>query len=434
MFFFFFNEDNHGVPDSLIGSINEAEVQFEEVKEALQRESEKKGLRNADLNLLNDWTPSKTSKIMAGKQKLTADDIRMWSRSLGCTPDPFVDKGMDFRHYNLSSYVRNVSECLEAYFDAYDSDDVEDAIIRYELPLSIISLLGVDASDYVIRTQKSCYGIAPNSKSSFGELPTYIRFWHKALNDDNKPYPKLSFLLSPENEYFIFSINVNFNGNRERSLELRKLYKDILQVEDAATEEFNEFALRHGDWVPESLKIGEIFSFGDSTNSLPGPGDLERCFVEIFKKYCNLVWETWHIDIMPEKLKEREPLTSFQTLDILNGYADFDFETKKAVREREGYKCENDAAHRSFTDRDGHQYMEVVPIIPFTYGAQYGKAILSEANGICLCPNCAAQLKNGCNEDREDIIIKVFRKHKAELEEKGIEKSLTNVLADNGLS
>lgn len=104
------------------------------------------------------------------------------------------------------------------------------------------------------------------------------------------------------------------------------------------------------------------------------------------------------------------------------------------MREREGYKCENDAAHRSFTDRDGHQYMEVVPIIPFTYGAQYGKAILSEANGICLCPNCAAQLKNGCNEDREDIIIKVFRKHKAELEEKGIEKSLTNVLADNGLS
>ena len=54
MFFFFFNEDTHGVPNSLIGKINESEVKFDEVKEALQRESEKKGLRNVDLTLLND--------------------------------------------------------------------------------------------------------------------------------------------------------------------------------------------------------------------------------------------------------------------------------------------------------------------------------------------------------------------------------------------
>lgn len=434
MFFFFLNEDTHGVPNSLIGTINESEVKFDEVKEALQRESEKKGLRNVDLTLLNDWTPSKTSKIMAGKQKLTADDIRIWSRTLGCTPDPFVDKGMDFRHYDVSSYVRNISDCLEAFFDSYDSNEVEDAIIRYELPLSIVSLLGIDASDYVIRTQKSSYGITPNSKTSFGNLPTYIRFWHRALNDENKPFPKLSFILSPENDYFIFSINVNFNGNREESLRIREEYKDILQVENSATEEFNEFASRHEDWIPESLKIGEIISFGDSTNMLPGPGNLEQCFVEIFTKYCNLVWETWHIDIMPEKLKAREPLSPFQTMDILNGHADFDFEIKKSVKERENYLCENGEDHKSFYDRDGHQYMEVVPIIPFMYGAQYGKAIMSVSNAVCLCPNCAAQLKNGRNEDREDILIKLFRKHKDELASKGIEKSLTNILADNGLA
>ena len=101
---------------------------------------------------------------------------------------------------------------------------------------------------------------------------------------------------------------------------------------------------------------------------------------------------------------------------------------------RSSYHCCINKEHKSFMTKNGHQYMEVVPIIPFMYGAQYGKAIMSASNAVCLCPNCAAQLKNGCNEDREDILIKLFRKHKDELASKGIEKSLTNILADNGLA
>lgn len=36
--------------------------------------------------------------------------------------------------------------------------------------------------------------------------------------------------------------------------------------------------------------------------------------------------------------------------------------------------------------------------------------------------------------DREDIIFKLFRKHQKELQERGIEISLTQVLAANGLA
>ena len=47
---------------------------------------------------------------------------------------------------------------------------------------------------------------------------------------------------------------------------------------------------------------------------------------------------------------------------------------------------------------------------------------------------CRAQMKYGSLNDREDMIFKLFRKHQKELQEKGIDISLTQVLAANGLA
>ena len=47
---------------------------------------------------------------------------------------------------------------------------------------------------------------------------------------------------------------------------------------------------------------------------------------------------------------------------------------------------------------------------------------------------CKAKMRYGMVNDREDMIFKLFRKHQKELKEKGIEISLTQVLAANGLA
>lgn len=434
MFFFFdFESENGGLTSSLIGDISEKATDLNDVRERLLRETEKQGLRNSDLSELIGWSASKTSKITAGKQKMIADDVRLWARSLGYTPDPFIQNNIDFRIYNLSSYVRSISEVLESYFNNYDNEIVQKAIIQYELPLSILSVLGVNPSEYAIRSQTSYYGINPDSKSGFGGTATYIRFWQRTTRVEGKMTPEFGIWLSPENDNFLFCVYLHRDANDGALHQLRMQYKDALQIDDRDKEEFDQFARTNKEWVPDYVRKGEIFAFCTDTNLLPSPGQIEVDFINLFRKYCSLVWEVKGVDLLPNSLKEREDLSPFQQLDILNGYADFSEIVKQEVKNREKYQCENDASHTSFIDQMGNQYMDVAPIIPFDQGAQYGQVIMSSANGICLCPNCKAQMKYGDNESREDMLIKLYRKHKANLLNNGVNMSLAQVLAANYL-
>ena len=215
---------------------------------------------------------------------------------------------------------------------------------------------------------------------------------------------------------------------------MRSVYKDALQVEDKYTDEFDKFAEMHKEWIPKFLRNGEIISVGSDTNCLPEPGDLENVLIDLFQKYCALVWEVKGIDLLPEKYKQKEDMSPFQQFNILNGSADFSPEVKDEIIRREKYKCEIDPSHGTFMDALGRPYMEVAPIVPFSAGIQFGQSIFSAENGVCLCPMCKAKMRYGMVNDREDMIFKLFRKHQKELKEKGIEISLTQVLAANGLA
>lgn len=436
---FFFDSNNsqsvtNVITESLVSDNFTYSSNMDNTRVLLGRETEKQGLRSSDLAELTGWSPSKTSKITAGRQKLTAEDVRTWARALGYTPDPFVDDNVDLRYYKLSAYIRKPSDVLEAYFDAPDEKPEHTAIANYELPLSILSLIGVKASDYAVRSNPSYFGIDPLSKKGFGNTATYIRFWQRTTSGDDSMTPEFGLWLSPENDYFLFAVYLNRRNDEGGMAELRATYKDALQVEDKYTAEFDKFAEEHKEWIPKFLRKGEIVSVGSDTNCLPGPGDLENTLIDLFQRYCALVWELKGIDLLPEKYKQREELSPFQQFDILNGNADFSSEVKEEVIRRENYKCENDPAHNTFTDALGRPYMEVVPIVPFTAGAQFGQNIFSADNGVCLCPMCKAQMRYGALNDREDMIFKLYRKHQKSLEEKEIKISLTQVLAANGLA
>lgn len=430
MFFFNFDDSESAtnvVTESLVSDGLVYTANLDNVRVLLERETEKQGLRNSDLAELTGWSPSKTSKLAAGRQKLTPEDIRTWSRALGYTPDPFINGKVDIRYYKLSEYIRKPSDVLEAYFNALEGRPDCTAIARYELPLSILTMLGVKVSDYAVRANASHYGI-----DSFSA--TYVRFWQRTTVDEDSMTPEFGLWLSPENDYFLFAVYLNRKEEDGAMARLRAAYKDVLQIEDKYTGEFEAFAERNTKWLPRFLRKGEIFSIGADTNMLPQPGDFENRLVELFKKYCALVWEVKGIDLLPEKYRNREEISTYQQLDILNGYADFSPEVKEAILQRENYLCENDLSHCTFMDARGKQYMEAVPIVPFAAGMQFGQGIFDAENGVCLCPMCRAQMRYGTATDREDMIFKIFRKHQKEMQDKGIDISLTQVLAANGLA
>lgn len=437
MFFFDLNNSQsatNAIAESLVSDSFIYTVNVDNARELLGKETEKQGLRGSDLAELTGWSPSKTSKLTAGRQKLTAEDVRIWARALGYTPDPFVDSNVDIRYYKLNAYIRKPSDVLEAYFNVMDEKPEHTAIAQYELPLSILAMLGVKASDYAVRANASYFGIDPVSKRGLGNTATYIRFWQRTTSSEESMTPEFGLWLSPENDYFLFAVYLNRRSEDGGMKELRSVYKDALQVEDKYTDEFDKFAEMHKEWIPKFLRNGEIISVGSDTNCLPEPGDLENVLIDLFQKYCALVWEVKGIDLLPEKYKQKEDMSPFQQFNILNGSADFSPEVKDEIIRREKYKCEIDPSHSTFMDALGRPYMEVAPIVPFSAGIQFGQSIFSAENGVCLCPMCKAKMRYGMVNDREDMIFKLFRKHQKELKEKGIEISLTQVLAANGLA
>ena len=426
---FFMDFDNNyreinEIAESLVSDKLTYTANMEAVRLFLKKEMEKQSLRSSDLAELTGWSPSKISKLLSGRQKFTDEDVRTWARALGYTPDPFVDSKGDIRYYKLNAYIRKFSDALKVYLDVSDKKPEHKAMAQYELPLSILTALKLKVSDYAVRADESYFGIIIRG--------TEIRFWQRTVSGDDEIIPEFGIFVSPEKDYFLFAVYIYTEQNEEMP-ELRMHYKEILQVEDKGLEKIKKFAKKE-EWIPDYLKLGEIICYGYSVNDLPGSDELEGILKDIFQKYCALVWEIKEIDLLPERYKEPEKVSASQMYDMMTGNASFSAKVREEVLQRAQYKCENDPLHETFMDEHGNPYMEAVPLVPFSTAAQWGQqSVWSSDNGICLCPNCKAKMKYGTLNDREDMVIKLFRKHQKDLQNSGIKISLTQVLMENGL-
>lgn len=417
------------ISESLIKDISVFEVDNHELRNKLIRETEKQGLRNNDLAEITGWSISKTSKILAGKQKMSSEDVRTWARAIGYTPDPFINEKVTFREYELSKYIRDIEQILNSYVNEEANRNVVES---YELPLAILSLLGVSISDYAVRVKNSFFGI--NSfNGKIEHVPMYIEFWQRTTRDDQDVTPVFGMWISLEKDIYIMSVLLR-EGKEQNSLkELRKEYKDILGIDEKNRKEFKDFIKSNSEWIPNFLKKEEVYSIYGKTDDFIKSNEIKKGIIDTFEKYCDLIWELKGIDLLPNKYIRSEEMNPFQMYNLLLGQGDFAQEVKDKVKSDNEYKCEIDQAHESFLDEGGKRYMEVVPVIPFSTALSSPQVLLSSANAVCLCPNCKAQIQHGTKQDREDIIIKLYRKHEKILKEAEIDFSLAQVLAANNL-
>ena len=102
----------------------------------------------------------------------------------------------------------------------------------------------------------------------------------------------------------------------------------------------------------------------------------------------------------------------------------------KQVMETRKRVCEVDESHELFTGVDGKPYVDVAPIIPIMNETtrKYGEAIESEANLITLCPMCFSKLTHADAETKEDLLMAIYDRGKARLNEAGIKASRLDVL------
>lgn len=85
------------------------------------------------------------------------------------------------------------------------------------------------------------------------------------------------------------------------------------------------------------------------------------------------------------------------------------------------YTCEGNNAHFSFTaNGTEHMFTEAHHLIPISEGQQFGYSIDVPANICSLCPNCHRCIHLGTNEEKEQLLFKLYNERNNRLEAAGI--------------
>ena len=101
----------------------------------------------------------------------------------------------------------------------------------------------------------------------------------------------------------------------------------------------------------------------------------------------------------------------------------------RKVIETHGFKCEIDAGHETFIDRQtGKPYVEAAYLIPLRAQGDFKKDLNCEANMICICPICNRMLIHGTDSKIEDLLVPLYYSRKDALKKAGIDITLKRLL------
>lgn len=141
-------------------------------------------------------------------------------------------------------------------------------------------------------------------------------------------------------------------------------------------------------------------------------------------------------DFMNDEKYQTEIQESYSEKDSNNDIKIVDSSTSEIVRKnpiiakeaisKAKYKCEFDDTHNTFRTPKGLPYMEghhLIPCTPFNsrrFFEVYGVNIDCVENIISLCPTCHRRIHLGSQDERRDIIKKLYDLRKSDLERIGI--------------
>ena len=78
------------------------------------------------------------------------------------------------------------------------------------------------------------------------------------------------------------------------------------------------------------------------------------------------------------------------------------------VLKQQGYKCQIDESHKTFTTKNGNIYMEKHHLIPMEYYDSFEYSLDDISNIVSLCPTCHRKIHLGEANERNKMIEKLF--------------------------
>lgn len=411
---------------------------FDVVRDRLLLETQAQGLRAVDLCELTGWPQSRVSKIMTKKQKINHDDCEIWARALGFRVYAFYQDEENLATYKAKNPCKSPAELVRTYYStrsAAAEDEEMDAraargdIFEFELPLSILESLGLKASDYAIRIEGDPWVGWIGRKDEIAG----IRFWHRGTHKQNRAVPEFGIWFDSKREnYAIVAYIHDDSGNDEPfSFEepdgtIRWSVGGPCRVNNMDLDELPDY-VRKNMFFHATLGLSEFDNTKENDDTIVG--DLRKAY----KEYCTAVLKVTRMDLLEDARRFAAftgrvgPISLGTILGPAPNSSDWQ-QIVRTVREKNENRCEIDENHQSFIDKNGNTFMVVIPLIPITLDNEDEKDVRIEANAVCLCPTCAYQFREGRNDDREDMMMKLLRKHKAALEKEGIRITLSELL------
>lgn len=417
-----------------------------------------------------EWAPSKISKILNGDQRIKTDDLIDIALALKTNPALLIaDDIKDLQSSEKETYPIGMilgkihyfhedQEALVPWFEVYLPDAIDQKIGFKEDGKTI---------DTAYRNKRIFPGKNGNHSSAFSANPRVVIEDKRAGQVFSKRL-SVGYWFSKDYENAYLAIHIAPQGfsvaGKSKQLDCIRI-QDLTDYFKAMADEIPEkFEKEIADYYGElkSFKLlstgficgvryslKEISSYATLVEDLQTMYDiynriLEKVSSEVTKRY---------EDLIENNLSYMRRYDSSLRIDVNEGSVGIDnlmkkdinnenlnksgfLDARKKAFRREEFTCENDQSHKSFISKEnGKPFMEGHLLVPKKYQNNYPSVDLESTpeNIICLCPMCNAMIGEGIGTMKEELLMKLYLKHREGLKKAGIEVSMIQLLKWYGL-
>lgn len=399
---------------------------YDAVVDGLKVAASAKGLKQSDIAEMTGFGAPKVNKVFKGNQTATADDCRHIARALGCVIRHNPKAKDSLEGYKFVYQTEGFTALLHKIYEA-ESFSEACIIAGYEMVVAILNHLGLDAKDYIIDAVNRPRG----NKKLFGEGShddgLRLMFTHRHIFKDSASI-KFGVMISPRNNKIVFGIWCDIDQDEDNTYYVN-VCRESIDAPIKELEDYIRFAKANERWIPRQFRDCVVDAIVMQDEELDDDRDLEVGLETIFRLYCRLIKLQKNIDIAEYNMQDVP-----STLDMMFSISDpssFPPFLEAELLNEHDRVCDVDSDHELFEGADGKAYVEMIPIIPFVPEAfnKYGKALQSSANSAALCPMCAAKLRHGSADVKEEIICNIYSKYKKQLKDAHMDVQLLNLLS-----
>lgn len=427
------------------------------VLEKIRDVMDRKHFTMSDLAGVLGWQQSKLSKIFSGQQKLTTEDLVDIAFALGVNPGTFF-KADSADKREASDEILLINKILTKISEKRSDADALIQYLEVEFPKTINCLLHVDNDG---RKVEAFYRYKRIIKTSKGSPRLFTPNPHILISDKGEEATlgnrlTLGYWFTKDLSSVYLTIhyaNQTFStaGQRQRmndETDMRFFFESVVNMMNIDLNDIkkdsNAFDVR------SAFKKGVILCKGYSLDDVPTEKILQEDLLTMYEIYCDLLNTAsarmidtyqylWSENIKEINISSEDLIAASKPMEI-DEILPVSQPHKKRIKVnrdnvaliRENYCCEIDLSHSSFISRKtGKPYMMTHYLIPISKQIALAKDVdireISD-NIVCLCPMCHALLENGENELREEMLMKLYMKHKDALKKAGVDISMMQLL------